>query len=158
MVLLGLALTFSPDYSAAQRHSKFGAGAGIGTPVGEFADEVDLGWLVHGFASVPIHGTSLDARFDIAYMRLGSAFVGNPSMVPILVGLAYGFESRGSTRPYLLAGTGAYYLKTESPTFSDNKLGVNWGIGLPWQRLFFEGRFHYVFDRADTFLTLTVGF
>ena len=159
MVLVGLALTLLPDCSAAQRHSKFGVGVGIGTPVGEFASEVNVGWLVHGFASFPLQGSSLAARLDIVYMRLGSVYAGeNPSMLPLLVGLTYGFESSGATRPYLIAGTGAYYFKTASPMFDDNKLGVNWGLGLPWQHIFVEGRFHYVFDRADTFLTLTVGF
>jgi hypothetical protein len=141
----------------AQRHQTVFLGAGLAGPTDGFASDVDLGWQISGMLEIPLGAEVASLRIELAYVRFGASLAGQaPSMIPLLVSLAA--ESGGKTmRPFLVGGTGVYYFKTTNPDFTDNKFGVNLGGGARWRRLSFEGRYHSVFDRGDTYWALTMG-
>ena len=141
----------------AQRHKTVSLGAGLVGPTDTFASKVDPGWQISGMLEIPLGAEVASVRIELAYVRFGASLAGQaPSMIPLLVTLVA--ESGGKKmRPFLVCGTGMYYFKTTNPDFTDNKFGVNLGGGARWRRLSFEGRYHSVFDRGDTYWALTMG-
>jgi hypothetical protein len=143
---------------AAQRTTHLGIAVGPTFPTGTFADEVNTGGQLTSFVDFPLPVVPAGFRVELAYVRLGSTHTGQqPFMVPFLLGLSCELPIHGRLRPYIVAGTGAYYFKSKSPTFDDNKLGLNGGCGIVWRHLYLEGRFHYVFDRGDSYFPIVIG-
>jgi hypothetical protein len=143
---------------AAQRTTHLGIAAGPAFPTGTFADEVNTGGQLTGFVDFPLPVVPVGFRVELAYVRLGSTRKDQrPFMVPFLLGLTCELPIRGRIRPYIVTGTGAYYFKSESPTFDDNKLGLNGGCGFAWRHFYIEGRYHYVFDRGDSYFPIVIG-
>ena len=143
---------------AAQRSTTYGVGVGAVVPTGAFGNQVNAGGQVSGSVDLPLTANGqLGLRIELAYMRFGSTVSGqNPRMIPVLLALRFAGLTRGKGA-YGLLGTGAYYFASEQPTYTDNKFGINGGVGVVWGRLSLEGRGHSVFDRGDSFVALTVG-
>ncbi len=154
-IILILAALTSP--TVAQRHKAVLLGAGFAGPTDTFASEVDPGWQISGMLDIPLGAEIASLRIELAYVRFGASLAGRaPRMVPLLVTLAAEFGRR-AVRPFLVGGTGMYYFKATDPEFTDNKFGLNVGAGARWRQVSFEGRYHSVFDRGDTYWTLTMG-
>jgi len=140
----------------AQRHHAVFLGAGLAGPTDGFASDVDPGWQISGMLEIPLGAEIASLRIELAYVHFGASLAGQaPRMVPLLVTLAAELGGR-TVRPFLVGGTGMYYFMATNPEFTDNKFGVNLGGGARWRRLSFEGRYHSVFDRGDTYWALTM--
>ena len=141
----------------AQRHSGIILGAGGAVPFGAFDSEVNVGWHLSGAWDLPLGGGATSMRIELAYVRFSSSTPGqNPRMIPLLLGLAVTAPT-GGAQVYVVGGSGLYYFKEASPTFDDNKFGLNGGVGVAWLPLSLEARVHSVFDRGDTYVTFTGG-
>jgi hypothetical protein len=152
----------SAQIGLAEHFVTVGVGGGVSVPVSDAADAFQNGFNVKGFARLNMPKLPVMPRFDLDFSRfnLNDAQVGVPGTSQILAGLAnlqmnvLGF---GPVRPYLIAGLGAYNLKTDTQgltpsSVSQTHFGVNGGAGvnlnLGMIHAFAEGRIDNVFTNS----------
>lgn len=157
-------LAFLPNGASAQiglaRHFvTLGVGGGMSVPVSDAGDAFKNGFNVQGFARLNVPKLPLMPRLDLDFSRfdLDDAQLGVPGTSQILAGLAnlqINVLPLGPVRPYLIAGLGAYNLKTQtegtSPTsVTDTRFGINGGAGVALHlgmiNGYLEGRIDNVF-------------
>src|SRR5262245_37786407 len=143
IAVLGL-LAFSPLVASAQvglahHFVTLGVGGGMSVPVSDAGDAFKNGFNVQGIARLNVPKLPVMPRFDLNFSRfnLDNAQVGVPGTSQILAGLAnlqLSVLPLGPVRPYVIAGLGAYNLKTETqgitPTsVTGTHFGINGGAG-----------------------------
>lgn len=151
-VALSLALLQS---AAAARPVKIGFGGGLSVPVSDAQDEFKNGF--HGKAMVkwdaPVLPLALRGSVGYSQLDLKSLTPGVDDKGKILSGLAnvsYGFPV-GPVKPYIIAGLGAFNVKTEvgGTSTSETKFGIDGGAGLEFKlggiAGFVEGRLENIF-------------
>ena len=149
----------SAQVGLAKHFVTVGVGGGVSVPVSDAGDAFKNGFNVKGFARLNVPKLPVMPRFDLDFSRfnLDEAQVGVPGTGQILAGLAnlqmsvLGF---GPVRPYIIAGLGAYNLKTDTQgltpsSVSQTHFGVNGGAGvnlhLGMINGFAEGRIDNIF-------------
>ena len=158
VVLVSTPLAASAQVGLAQRFVTVGVGGGMSVPVNEAGNAFDNGFHMQGFARLNVPSLPVMPRFDLNFSRFDlKDAVGIPGKNQILAGLAnlqMSVLPLGPVRPYVIAGLGAYHLKTEtegiSPeSVSSTRFGINGGAGvaLNFGRIngFIEGRVDNVF-------------
>jgi hypothetical protein len=168
---IGVALAvLSADISAQERSFNPGLAGGVTFPVGDLADEVEVGFHVHGLIqSERLSNLPFGWRAELGYQ----SFAHDDETVRHIVGRLNAiipFASRPDARPYILAGAGLYNSKAETDHGdhthggeSENFAGINAGVGIRWNiaglNTIVESRFHHVFDdhHAQQFIPLTIG-
>ena len=158
-------LAFSPLAASAQvglaKHFvTLGVGGGMSVPVSDAGDAFKNGFNVQGIARLNVPKLPVMPRFDINYSRfsLNDAQLGVPGTSQLLAGLAnleFSVLPLGPVRPYVIAGLGAYHLKTETegltPTaVSGMHFGINGGAGVALHLGMING---YVEGRIDNVYT-----
>lgn len=173
------ALLISTGTASAQsaKAVSLGISAGAAIPAGDFADLYTTGY--NGTVSLMFRsaGSPIGLRVDGMYNKLsvkddatitipGFGVVDAAVISGANANLVYNLPGVGIT-PYLIGGAGIYNLKIDvddgdSPD-SDNKFGVNGGIGAAFPlsgfTTFIEARYHHVFtdNRATQFIPVTFG-
>ena len=158
VVLVSTPMAASAQVGLASRFVTVGVGGGMSMPVSEAGNAFDNGFHVQGFARLNVPQLPVMPRFDLNFSQFDlKDAVGIPGKNQILAGLAnlqMNVLPLGPVRPYVIAGLGAYHLKTEtegiSPeSISSTRFGINGGAGvaLNFGRLngFVEGRVDNVF-------------
>jgi opacity protein-like surface antigen len=157
--LVSSPMAASAQVGLAEKFFTVGVGGGMSVPVSDAGDVFKSGMHMQGFARLKVPSLPVMPRFDLNYSRLNfdEAKVGVPGTSQILSGLAnlqLSVLPLGPVKPYIIAGLGAYNLKTKtdgvSPTsVSQTKFGINGGAGLALHlgKLsgFVEGRVDNVF-------------
>jgi hypothetical protein len=139
-VLVSTPLAASAQVGLAERFVTVGVGGGMSVPVNDAGTAFKNGFHMQGFARLKVPSLPVMPRFDLNFSRfnLDDAKVGVPGTSQILAGLAnlqLSVLPLGPVRPYLIAGVGAYNLKTStegtSPaSVTDTKFGINGGAGV----------------------------
>ena len=159
IVLVSTPLAACAQVGLAERFVTVGVGGGMSVPVSDAGSAFKNGFHLQGFARLNVPSLPVMPRFDLNYSRfnLDDAQLGVPGTSQILAGLAnlqFSVLPLGPVRPYLIAGLGAYNLKTStegvSPTsVSQTKFGINGGAGVALRlgklHGFAEGRIDNVF-------------
>ena len=159
VVLCLTPLAASAQVGLAQRFVTVGVGGGMSVPVNDAGTAFNNGFHMQGFARLNMPSLPVMPRFDLNFSRfdLNEAQLGIPGPSQILSGLAnlqMTVLPLGPVRPYVIAGLGAYHLKTEtegiSPSsISNTRFGINGGAGVALRlgRIngFVEGRVDNVF-------------
>ncbi len=152
-VALSLALLHS---AAAARPVKIGFGGGMSVPVSDAENAFKNG--LHGKAMVkweaPVLPLALRGSVGYSQLDLRGLTPGVDGKEKILSGLAnvsYGFPV-GPIKPYIIAGVGAFNIKTEvagTTSPSETKFGVDGGAGLEFKlggiSGFIEGKVENIF-------------
>ena len=158
-VLVLTPLAASAQVGLAKRFVTFGVGGGMSVPVTDAGDFYKNGFNVQGFARLNTPKLPIMPRFDLNYSRydLQDVQLAVPGTGQLLSGLANVQVSvlpLGPVQPYIIAGLGAYNLKTETegltPTsVSETNFGINGGAGVALRlgviNGFVEGRIDNVF-------------
>ena len=159
VVLVSSPMAASAQVGLAHHFVTLGVGGGMSVPVSDAGDAFKNGFNVQGFARLNVPKLPLMPRLDLDFSRfdLDDAQLGVPGTSQILAGLAnlqVNVLPLGPVRPYLIAGLGAYNLKTQtegtSPTsVTDTRFGINGGAGVALHlgmiNGYLEGRIDNVF-------------
>lgn len=169
---LALALIFTGLAAlpaTAQRAFKFGLSAGATLPVGGFGDLNDAGYNFGAHALISSRFFPQDFKLEVQHNRLQLEETNANTMV---TSATFNLElnpgsALAGVSPYLSAGLGGYYVKTElrgpppDLTAYDNttKFGLNAGAGLRFPlagfNAFLEARYHRVRSGRFVFGTVT---
>src|SRR5215470_19781901 len=159
-VVCVLALAAVPAFAQPPVQSthlvSFGLGGGVSVPVADAKDAFENGYNGTGFVQLNVHQLPIALRLNFTFQKFNfdEAKVGTGGSGTVLGGLANVQYSLGvgMLRPYIIAGLGAYNVKTEpdnASSVSDTRFGVNGGAGLIVKlsqiSLFAEGRVDNVF-------------
>ena len=167
--LVSTPLVASAQLGLAQRFVTVGVGGGMSVPVNDASSAFNNGFHVQGFARLNTPSLPVMPRFDLNFSKfdLNDAQLAVPGTSQILAGLAnlqMTVLPLGPIKPYIIAGVGAYNVKTKtegvSPTsISNTEFGINGGAGVAFSlgklNGFVEGRVDNVFtekgaiDQAD---------
>jgi len=159
ILLASTPLAASAQVGLAKHFVTLGVGGGMSVPVSDAGDAFKNGFNVQGFARLNTPKLPVMPRFDLDFSRfdLDDAQTGVPGTGQILAGLAnlqIGILPLGPVRPYVIAGLGAYNLKTETegvtPTsVANTHFGINGGAGVALHlgmiNGYLEGRIDNVF-------------
>ena len=162
-VALSLALLQS---AAAARPVRIGFGGGMSVPVSDAKNAFENGF--HGKAMVqweaPVLPVALRGSVGYSQLDIKSAATSVANKAKILSGLAnvsYGFPV-GPVKPYIIAGVGAFSIKTEvagTSNPSETKFGIDGGAGLQFKlggiAGFIEGKVENIF--TDQGLSSAIG-
>ena len=164
-----------PDGMQSSRIVSFGLGGGVSLPVSDAKDAFKNGFNGHGFVRFNLHQLPIAPRidftfskFDVASAKLQAAggtagASGTSQMLGGLASLQYFLIPGGPLRPYVVAGVGAYNIKTDvsgitnAGAKSDMRFGVNGGGGVLLKlgsmvSAYVEGHLDNVFSQKGGFL------
>jgi opacity protein-like surface antigen len=147
----------------------FGVTGGATKALGDFGDNVDLGY--HVGALVQWNGPSLPVgiRGDVVFHRF--SVKDDNDNFDILAGTVnavwmFPTQSGAPVSPYLIGGVGYYHMTescTDCPSSSDNKFGLNGGGGISFPlsgfSAFVEARYHHIFTDggSSSMIPISVG-
>ena len=159
-ILAATPLAASAQVGLAKHFVTLGLGGGMSMPVGDAGDAFKNGFNVQGFARLNLPHLPVAPRFDLDFSRfdLDETQIGVPGKGQLLAGLAnlqIGIMPLGPVHPYVIAGLGAYHLKTNTegttPTSdSGTHFGINGGAGVTLHLGAVNG---YVEGRVDNVFT-----
>ena len=177
-VALATASTLAPAPARAQgspvessRMLSFGLGGGVTVPVSDAKDAFKNGVNGQGFIRLNLAALPIRPRLDFTFQKFDpkSAVVTGPAIPTagastVLAGVANIQVPllRGAVEPYLVAGLGAYNVKSESGSTSTSttQFGVNGGAGLIVKlgivSLYAEGRLDNVYTDKGVLDTKTI--
>ena len=145
-----------------------GLGGGVSVPVSDAKDAFKNGFNGQGFVKLNLRGLPVTPRLDFTYQKfdLKSAKIANAgtgTALPTGTGTVLAGVAnlqipllRGPVEPYIVAGLGAYNVKTEVDNATNNpgsktQFGVNGGAGLLVRlgviSLYAEGRVDNVYTQ-----------
>ena len=134
------ARAMNTDELGSNRIVSIGLGGGVSVPLSDAKDAFKTGFNGQGFVRFNVRMLPVTPRLDFTFshFNLDDAKVGNTGTGQVLAGLA-NFQMYlihgGPIRPYIVAGIGAYNLKTTVDNVangetSTTRFGVNGGGGL----------------------------
>jgi hypothetical protein len=165
------ALTLAPALAMAQG-IRYGVGAGLLMPLGDYKTADKMGWVVGADVTKWMTGGMLGVRLEGSYSQTSEASGVTPHSSKIIGGaadLVYAFGmSAAQMRPYVLGGVGYYNVKvaiTGGASASESKVGFGFGGGLAFKmgagstRLFVEGKWTTVSTTGSStsFIPIRVG-
>ena len=142
MVVVGFATARAMDMNemGSNRIVSIGLGGGVSVPVSDARDAFKTGFNGQGFVRLNLRMLPVAPRLDFTFshFNLDDAKVGNTGTGQVLAGIAnlqLFLLQGGPVRPYVVAGLGAYNVKTEVDNtnvgdVSDTRFGVNGGAGV----------------------------
>jgi hypothetical protein len=166
-----LAALLSAGVSTARAQTiRWGVGAGLLMPTGEYGNQDRLGWVAGGGGTYWLKSGKLGVRGDVSYGQTAHDTSGGSTKIAGgMASLAYAPGSGAtSVRPYLMGGVGFYNVDVSVTGFgsaSETKVGFVLGAGVTLtggpggSRLFAETRFTNVATSGfpTTFLPVVVG-
>jgi len=142
--------------TAAAQGVRYGVGAGLLLPVGDYHSLDKAGWIAGADVTYWLPSGSIAIRAEGSYSRTGQKQGAcclsdhTIAMAGGLVDVVYAFgNTADQIRSYLIAGVGFYNWRLSAPGFtpsSETKLGVGGGAGVAYKvgrgstRLFLEGK------------------
>ena len=175
---LATTATLAPASAPAQgspvespRMLSFGLGGGVSVPVSNAKDALKNGVNGQGFVRLNLAAMPIRPRLDFTFQKFDpkSAAVTGPAIPAagpssVLAGVANIQVPllRGAVEPYIVAGLGAYNVKSESGSTSTSttQFGVNGGAGLIVKlgivSLYAEGRLDNVYTDKGVLDTKTI--
>lgn len=152
---------------SAQSDVRFGVGAGLLLPMGDYSDDAvwgdKLGFHFGAGASIGLGTAPVRIRAEGSYSQTSHDVDGNTKMFGGMASLVYPFETPGKVKPYVLAGVGVYNVKESLSDSSETGVGFGGGAGLMFDvgsaRVFVEARYltSKAFDVTFARLPITVG-
>jgi len=147
---------------------RWGVGAGLLMPMGDYNDIDKMGFVVGGGGTYWLTGGQLGIRADLSYGQTSHDGVdGTTKVIGGLASVVYALgPSASSARPYLMGGLGFYNvdIETGGVSGSESKIAFGGGVGVSIKmgtggsRIFLETRYTNVStDPAWTFLPIVVG-
>jgi opacity protein-like surface antigen len=148
MVVVALALpnVVRAQMTDSKRAVSFGIGGGVSAPVNNAERAFKNGFNGQGFVRIGFGMTPIALRADVTYQNFDLKSIPYTGPTPVTLASGSGTVMSGLAnaqlmlmsghfRPYLIAGLGAYNVKTEldgAPDLSqsDTKFGVNGGGGV----------------------------
>jgi opacity protein-like surface antigen len=161
-----VAITLAVSATEAQAQIGFSIGGGPSFALGDFGDNVDMGYhaKVGAHFSLPMLPIGLVAegmwsRWDHESLDDTNATILNGALNAVINIPTPGFS------PYLIGGVGYYNLKQSMPTgdVDFNDFGINIGagvkLGLPGLSVFGEARLHNVMTEGEStrFIPVSLG-
>ena len=152
--------------AAAARPVKIGFGGGMSVPVSDAKAAFKNGFHAKGMVQweAPVLPVALRGSVGYSQLDIKSLATGVDNKAKILSGLAnvsYGFPV-GPVKPYIIAGVGAFNIKTEvagTSNPSETKFGIDGGAGLQFKlggiAGFIEGKVENIF--TDQGLSSAIG-
>jgi opacity protein-like surface antigen len=142
---------------------RFGLGAGVSLPIGNFGDADKMGVNVLGVFEAPLANSPLYLRADGVYSSTShDAGSGSTGILGGTVSALYHFSApRATARPYVLGGLGIY--NVDFSPGSQTKIGYAFGGGVIFNlsgfNAFAEGRYISVQTSGSSisFIPLSVG-
>ena len=139
--LSSAASAMSMDEMGSSRIVSFGLGGGVTVPVADAKNAFKTGFNGQGFVRFNLRFLPIQPRLDFTFSKFNlndAKLAGTTGTGQLLAGVAnlqMYLIPGGPIRPYIVAGVGAYQVKTivdNTPNgeTSDTKLGVNGGGGL----------------------------
>jgi len=165
------ALVLAPSLLVAQG-IRYGVGAGLLMPLGDYKTADKMGWVVGGDVTKWMTGGMLGIRVEASYSQTKEKTGVTPHSTKVFGGgadLVYAFGmSAAQMRPYVLGGLGYYNVKvalTGGGSASESKVGFGVGAGVAFKmgagstRLFVEGKWTTVSTTGSStsFIPIRVG-
>jgi opacity protein-like surface antigen len=162
-------LTVVAAPTASAQGIRWGVGAGLLMPIGDYGDFDKMGFTggIGGTYRMP---GGLGIRGDLSYSTTSEKSGGTPHTTKIMGGMAslvYALSGAAGARPYLMGGLGMYNVKADAGGLSSDDTniafafgaGVSFPMGTGGSRLFAETRYTSVSTSggATTFLPIIVG-
>ncbi len=112
-----------------QSASRFGISAGISSPMGDFGDFADLGFIVGGQFSTGL-GERLMLRINVDFSSYGASSPGSGDVTLIggIANILLPITTQSELKPYVLGGVGMVNAKADGSD-SRTELAFNGGIG-----------------------------
>jgi len=157
--LVSTSVPASAQLGLAQRFVTVGVGGGMSVPVNDAGAGFNNGFHMQGFARLNTPSLPVMPRFDLNFSKFNLndalAVPGTSQILSGLANLQMTVLPLGPVRPYIIAGVGAYNVKTKtegiSPTsLSRTELGINGGAGVAFHLGKLNG---FVEGRIDNVLT-----
>ena len=146
--------------SIAKRFVTFGVGGGVSVPVSDASEAFKNGINAQGFVRFHPPALPVIPRLDFNYSKFDlddaqTLLPGTSQIISGLANLQVYLMPVGPIRPYVIAGMGAYSLKTETEgvggiSQSDVRFGINGGGGVTLNLGMFSA---YVEGRVDNVYT-----
>ena len=173
MLLAAVALPVlaEPSTMESNRLVSIGVGGGVAVPVSDAKDAFKNGFNGQGFARLNLKQLPIVPRLDFSFSKFDvkSAKLATPGasgtgqLFSGLASLQY-FLMPGPIRPYVIAGLGAYNVKTDMSgipgggTSTDTRFGINGGGGVMVKlgsllNAYVEGHIDNVFKNKDTLVS-----
>ncbi|GAC1514326.1 MAG: hypothetical protein NVS1B4_01720 [Gemmatimonadaceae bacterium] len=160
---LAAALTIAAD-ARAQSPISVGLAAGANFPSGDLSRGTNTGYNIQGSIAANIPAAPIGFRADVLYSQLGikAPGTGNFNILGVNGNATVGIPIDIGFSPYLIGGVG-YYRVSPDNVASENKVGLNGGIGtrfgLAGFSTFAEVRYHNIFTSGSStqFVPLTFG-
>jgi len=113
--------------------SRFGLSGGISSPMGDFGDAAELGFIVGGHWSRAL-GESLRLRVNVDLSRYGlpSGTDGNWMLIGGMANIVYPIQNESALKPYILGGLGMTRSSIDITGFGSSNstdLAFNAGVG-----------------------------
>lgn len=163
-------LAVVPAPAASAQTIRWGVGAGLQMPTGEYGDLDKLGWVAGGGGTYWLSSGKLGVRGDVSYGQTAHDTSGGSTKIAGgMASLVYGLgPSTASMRPFVTGGLGYYNVKVEVTglgSASESKIGFGAGAGVSFKmgtggmRVVVATRFTSVSTSGSstTFLPITVG-
>ncbi len=135
----------------------FGVVGGATLPTGNLSDIAKTGWHAGGVVEFSVPMIPVGLKADVMYHGLGEKDQSGVK-TSVITGTINGMfmvpmSSMGTVKPYVIAGVGAYNLRSklqDGDTQSATKFGINGGagveFGLSGLATYIEARYHYIFS------------
>ena len=140
----------------------FGVVGGATLPTGTLGDIAKTGWHAGGVVEFSVPMIPVGLKADVMYHGLGEKNDQIGVKTSLITGTVNGMfmvpmSSMGTVKPYVIAGVGAYNLRsklTDGDTQSATKFGINGGagveFGLSGLATYIEARYHYIFSAYES--------
>ncbi len=151
--------------TAASQGVRYGVGAGLLVPVGDYHSLDNAGWIAGADVTYWLASGSMAIRAEGSYSRTserpGSCCIADhkTTFAGGMVDVVYAFgRTADRIRPYVLAGVGLYNVRFSAPGFtpsSDTKVGFGGGAGVAFRvgegstRVFLESKVTDVTSGVD---------
>jgi len=165
VVAVGM-LALVPASMLSAQGLRWGVGAGLLMPMGDYGDFDKTGFTVGGGGTYWLTGGQLGIRADLSYSSTSEkegVLAHTTKLIGGLASVVYGLGASGApARPYVMGGVGLYNVDggggSETKVSFGAGAGVGFKLGTGGMRGFLETRFTSVStDPSLTFLPIVVG-
>jgi len=158
--------------TAAAQSVRYGVGAGLLLPAGDYHSQDKMGWIVGADVTYWLASASIAIRAEGSYSRTtqkqGACCLSDHAiaMVGGLVDVVYALgKAVDPIRPYLVAGVGLYNWRLSAPGFSTSSVtqagfgggaGVAYRVGTGSTRVFLEGKVTTVTVNGVSYVSIPI--
>lgn len=168
LAVLAVAALLVAASSASAQGIRWGVGAGLLMPIGDYGDADKMGFI-GGFGGTYSMPGGIGIRGELSYGQTShdGGVSGNTKIIGGMASLVYALGATPGMRPYLMGGLGMYNVKIDvgGTSGSESKIGFGFGGGLSFpmgaggSRMFVETKYTSISTSGSslTFLPIVVG-